>query len=620
MTEPTKVASTVARLLELDDAYFNGDALVSDTDYDELKNWLRTTDPTNEYFKRVGADVRTGKEPLPVTMGSLNQLYDDNDLSLWVKKYELQNRFCILTEKLDGFSCLLVYTDGNLTQAFSRGNGIEGASVIRHVQHINSVPPTIPISGTQYIRGEIIMKPSVFQEKYSTQYKNPRNMTAGCMNRTTTESSVLNDLDFIAHEWVMYEDTKQFSLVALEGFAFLVPNTEVMVGDRLTRDLLERTIKEFKKRSEYELDGVVITIDDLDCVQNVSKSSSLNPEHSIKFKLQGEGIQTEVVKVHWESSKNFLMKPRIEIKPIQLGGVTITFATGFNAKFIVENNIGPGAVVLITRQGDVIPYCKAVLKGTQPDLPTDVEYEWNETKVEIALKDKNTPEVIFKQVLDFFVSLEVELLKEANLRSLFDAFSLDGREYTDIIGVIFDLTEIEFERVIGSNGKKIYSSLHRRLQNTNLPTLMGSLNYCGAGFGVRKATALLEQISVDQITSVEVIAHLNGFDEKSARNIFAGVEKFREFLTRFDEYIALKQEEPKEDKLSALVVVMTGFRDKDLHAKIESLGGKVGSSVSGKTTHLLTLDPNTLTGKTKAAKDKGVTIMSPDQFKEAFSL
>jgi DNA ligase (NAD+) len=617
-----EIAAFVEHLKTLDDTYYNGAATVEDWQYDAIKDTLRALDPNNAYLQKVGADVRTGKEPLPVPMGSLDQLYDDNDLRLWLDKYQMWGKPVVITEKLDGYSCLLVYVDGRLTNAFSRGNGTEGASVIRHVKHMDAPKIIQGATGTQYIRGEVIMLPAVFNEKYKGQFQNPRNMVAGAMNRTVTEQSVLRDLTFIAHEWVNSTQSKSDSYQTLHEHGFLIPNHSISNASELGdsgQERLYQLIRTWKKSGSFELDGIVVTIDDLASVFKVSKSSSLNPEHSFKFKLPNDGVATEVVRVHWEVSKNFLIKPRIEIKPVAMGGVTITFATGFNAKFIVDNNIGPGAQVLITRQGDVIPYVKTVIKGTQPDLPA-LDYSWNDTQVEIVLNNKNSPEVIFKQVLDFFVSLEVELLKEANLRALFDAFKLDGRDYTSILGVIFDLTEIEFEKCIGSNGKKIYNSLHRRLQTTTLPILMGSLNYCGAGFGIRKATLLLGQTTLEAIQSPADIAQLNGFDDKTARNIFEGIEKFQQFLKSYGDYIAFKQEEPKEDKLGALVVVMTGFRDKDLHAKIESLGGKVGSSVSGKTTHLLTLDPNNLTGKTKAAKEKGITIMSPDQFKDAFGL
>lgn len=626
------VAELVALLIQYDDAYHNGESIVEDYKYDILKRMVEKLDPANPYLIKVGAAVRTGKEKLPLPMGSLDQLKNNDELLHWIAKYNLHNEDTVVSAKLDGYSCELVYNHGKLINAFSRGDGIEGASVLRHVKQIPSVPKTIATDSLLYIRGEIIMKVETFQEKYKEKFRNPRNMVAGAMNRTITEQSILEDLSFFAHEWMNNTQLrKRASIAYLEELGFLVPMSNVYRAVDLNHNFITFVIGEYKHHSAYELDGVVITIDDLQNVNEQSNSSSLNPEHSIKYKLDNvdTAIETEVVRVHWETSKNNLRKPRVEIKPVQLNGVTITFATGNNARFIVDNGIGKGAIVKIIRSGDVIPKIISVITRAEPELPTDnIEWEWNENKVEIVLKDKNSPEVVFKQVLDFFVSLEVDLLKEASLRLIFDTFQMDGNNYTNIIGTMLDLTEIEFEKIIGANGKKIYTSLHRRLQNLSMPVLMGSLNYCGVGFGIRKATALLEQISFEELNklsiqdSVNAITALHGFDETTAEKIANGIPSTAKFLERFKDYLNFKQEDVKSEELSKLVVVMTGFRDKDLEAKIEKLGGKIGSSVSGKTTHLLAAGKSIAegSGKLDKAKSLGIAVMTPEQFKDAFNL
>ena len=184
---------------------------------------------------------------------------------------------------------------------------------------------------------------------------------------------------------------------------------------------------------------------------------------------------------------------------------------------------------MITRSGDVIPYIKEVTKPGLVELPEE-DCDWTKdakgNQVELISKDKNNPKIVFEQVLDFVKSIDVELLKEASLRELFEKFDWNGQSYTSILGTLFDLTEAEFVKVLGVNGKKIHGSLHRRLQNMNIATLMGSLNYCGIGFGVRRARQLLDQISWDELTKLtnhSSIVDLHGFDEKTATNIFKGI-------------------------------------------------------------------------------------------------
>jgi DNA ligase (NAD+) len=627
-----EISQIVESLRSWDKAYFNSDnPVVSDSEYDILKERLRTLDPSNPYLLEVGApEVASRKVKLPYPMGSLNQI-PQGEIKDWVKKYNLNKQKIILTDKLDGISCLLVYRDGVLDKAYSRGDGYEGQDITRHVAHVSSVPKKLAISiEFAVIRAELIMKKEVFLENFSTEFKNPRNMVAGVFNRKEPEERFLAGVDCVTYEIIDYKDskgkfyakTKHGMLGSLTILGFNPVNSDFLDGHELTDDKLERHIIGVKSASPYELDGVVLTVNGYAELETQSSAQSLNPEHSVKYKiLDKTAIQeTEVVKVHYEISKSGYQKPRVEIKPINIGGVTITFTTGFNGKFILDNGVGPGAKVRMTRSGDVIPYILEVTKKVDPQFP-EGEWTWNETGVDI-LVNKDNPEVIFKQVLDFFTSLDVELLKEASLKEIFAKFDFTGDKYTNILLTMFDLTETEYEKVLGVNGKKVYASLHRRLENLSMPVLLGSLNYCGVGFGVRKAKALLEQITFDELTkaTVEQVAELNGFDVKTATAIIRGVPAVVEFMGAAEDFIEFKAEQKVESALSGIIVVMTGFRDKDLHQKIELLGGKVASAVSGKTTHLLQMDVNSASSKSKKAKELGIAIMTPDQFKDAFNI
>jgi NAD-dependent DNA ligase len=623
----------VAQLRIWDNAYFNDKPLVSDSEYDALKRLLQNLDPANSYLLEVGAPVKeevSRKVKLPYQMGSLNQI-PQGEIKNWVDKYILDDRFLILTDKLDGVSCLLIYKDGKLSQAFSRGDGYEGQDITKHVSLVPSVPKTLEDDTVVLlaVRAELIMRKQAFQQNFASEFKNPRNMVAGVFNRKEPVERYLSHIDLVAYEIVDHKilntdlhKHKQANLSTLKEWGFSTVSFVGKTGGELSDAYLKKYIEGIRATSPYELDGIVITVDDWGSLELQSSAQTLNPEHSVKYKILDESTiqETEVIKVHYEISKSGYQKPRVEIRPVNIGGVTITYATGFHGKFINDNGIGPGAKVRITRSGDVIPYILEVTKKATAQLP-EGDWSWNETGVDIVV-NKDNPEVIFKQVLDFFTSLDVELLKEASLKELFEKFDFKGEKYTQILLTMFDLTETEYEKVIGANGKKIYASLHRRLQNLSMPVLMGSLNYCGVGFGVRKAKALLEQVSFEELQkmSVEEVAELNGFDVKTATAIVRGVPAVAEFMLAAEDFIAFKTEEKVSAALENINVVMTGFRDKDLHAKIEAMGGKVSSGVSGKTTHLLQMDVNSASSKTKKAKELGITIMTPDQFKDAFNL
>lgn len=257
-------------------------------------------------------------------------------------------------------------------------------------------------------------------------------------------------------------------------------------------------------------------------------------------------------------------------------------------------------------------------------------WEWNENRVEVVIKNADTnSQVRFKQILSFVETLNVELLRESSLTKLFDKFNLWDESYEDIIFTILDLKQHEWEKAIGTNGVKSYLSLHRRLQNIELATLIGATKFMGIGFGVRKAKALINDIGGDAAEAgadlwcigVNDIEDIDGFDEKTAEKVVAGLKPTQKFVNSLlNEGYAKLVKVTKTDELKDMQVVMTGFRDADLAAEIEKRGGKIGSGVSKKTTYLLTHDANSNSGKSKKARDLGVTVMTPDDFKDKYNL
>ena len=619
------VYKLLAQLELYDAAYESGDSLIPDAQYDVFKQeTIKLLPPNHPYLMQVGSDARGGKIKLPFTMGSLNQIYD-GDYAKWVNKFNLAKEEIVVSHKLDGVSCMLQYNKGKLQIAYSRGNGVMGADITRHVKHI--VPATIFSLGHITIRGELIMSNEKFEKNWSSEFKNPRNMVAGIFNRTKSDMDQIKDVDFIAYQTVDGSaDNIWFSqeedLDTLEALGFKVVKYNKYLGELLNDDRLAKCLKAARQESEYELDGIVLTINDKKSQKNLSNSSSLNPEHSVKFKVldADSTVETKVVKVHWEISKNGYFKPRVEVVPVQLFGTTVTYATGFNGRFIVDNKIGPGTTIKITKSGSVIPYIVSIVKGTFADVPQD-KWDWNDNEVEMVVSDaQNHPEVIFKQVLDFFNTLEVDLLKEASIEKVITLLKLEKASYETILQTMVSLLEMEWEKLIGSNGTKIFASLERRLDNLTLAKYLGSVKYFGTGFGVRKAKMLLKNLTnendVWHLTAPEIV-NFDGFDTKTAQKFVDGLQEAKMMA----DLLGLKfVQDVKTDELAHLNVVFTGFRDKEFQEKLEKSGAKVGSSVSKKTTHVLTAEPNSSSGKAVKARELGIETLSLDEFKDKFNL
>lgn len=616
----------IKKLMEFDEAYHNGDSLIPDVQYDQLKLQAQKDYPNDPYFIKVGSDVRSGKVLLPYTMGSLNQIYDGY-IGKWVDKYSLSKQVVDISDKLDGISAMLQYKDGKFSIAYSRGNGVEGADITRHVKNINHVPTDIG-NGYLTVRGEIIMQDSVFESNYSDEFANPRGMVAGSMNRKVTPISYLKNIDFVAYQIVDgSEDFKTSSqnedMLLLEKLGFKVVKRRSVYGNQLNDKFLKETLKKCRDESEYTLDGIVLTISQKDKQKTFSNSGSLNPEYSIKYKVLDEDsiVTARVVDIHYEVSKHGFFKPRIEINPVRLFGTVVTYATGFNGKFIEDNNLGPGAEVKITKSGTVIPYILEVVTSA-PKIKYPNEYwKFNESGVEFIVGNLDThPEMIFKQILDFFETLDVDHLKEANLRKVFEYCDFDGMNYEGILEHILSLWEPEWVRIVGANGEKIYNSLQRRLENLTMEKYLGAVKYLGFGFGTRKAKMLLKNLKKDDDVwnlTIEDIVSYEGFDVKTASMIYQGLDAALDLLNLLD--LDLIEEEKSSD-LDHLNVVFTGFRDKEFQGKLEKMGAKVSTSVSKKTTHLVTAEPNSTSSKAKKARDLEVDVLSLSEFKDLLNL
>lgn len=352
-----------------DDLYHNDtESFLTDAEYDAIRRVAEQMNPAHSYFQGIGSEVRGGKIKLPHKMGSLTQVYEGETIK-WITKYGLEDQQIVVSDKLDGSSALLTYDDnGNLQIAYSRGDGFEGADITRHLRKIPSVPQQVSNPGL-VVRGEIIIQKSKFPLAQKAkprdggkQYKNPRNCVSGLMNASTNPDAVYEYVDFVAYEIIKNGDRASKSLMLDElsiKHGFLVPSWTAFKGNELSDDVLTKHLNDQRQKSKYEIDGVVLDVDLDELRQQINPTKdTLNPEFSRKYKVADVSnyAETEVIGVEWSISKAGYLKPTVLFKPVLLEGATISRATGFNARFIYQNKIGPGAIVGIVRAGSVIPY------------------------------------------------------------------------------------------------------------------------------------------------------------------------------------------------------------------------------------------------------------------------
>lgn len=613
-------------LYEIDD----NDSYLPDAQYDFLYQFVYAQVPSDKFFTGVGSEVRGEKIKLPFTMGSLDQVYV-GDMAKWILDWNLDEEKIAISDKLDGTSGMAVFDNtGEFQIAYSRGNGVEGADISRHMRKMRSFPKSLPdVTETITVRGENIFEfasfpylQKTFTRKDGKRYKNPRNMIAGVMNAEEKEPEIYDFVKFVAYEIVGSSLSKVEQFKKLEELGFEVPYYIVYDGKACTDEKLTALLKLRKQESPYEIDGIV-----LDVVGAAKRGEmnptrdTLNPAFTIKYKITSADniMEIPVIDVEYNASSHGYWKPRVNLKPTEMGGVTVSWATGFNAKFIESNNIGPGAVLRVTRSGDVIPFIMGVITAApEPQMPTD-EYPWhwsvNDDGDEVdAILDnpEDLPIVAIKRMTRFFEKVEAPLLKLGNIEKLHN----EGYDKVRIIKA----TEAELVSILGKNGTKVFTGLREKLTDIPLYKIMGAVS-TQRGIGVRRMKKLQKAFGRDGLykcNDPDVIASVDGFDTKTAEQAVTVIGRFIDFFADIYEFITIAEDAivGSDSILSGEKICMTGFRDKEMAAKIEEMGGEVQSGVSGKTTMLICKDPNSNSGKVKKARDNGTRIVGIDEFKE----
>lgn len=599
--------------LILDDKYYNtGESSgFTDIQYDLLKEILQIRDP--DYITPVGSKIRVGdnKATLPFWLGSMNKIKpeDVSEFERWVKKFEIKE--CVIEDKLDGVSCLLYYKD-NKQFLYTRGDGVIGSDISYLLPYFKTIPKNAKVN----VRGELIIKKKVFQIKYSEEFANPRNFVSGRISCKTIREGI-SDIDFIAYEIVdngiLMKPSEQLELLTKLGFS--VVNHTVI--DEITIDKLIENFLLFKQESQYEIDGIIAQSD-----VPYSRNKSGNPSYAIAFKMRIDtNIANAIVEeVEWNVSKWGIIKPRIRIKPLKLNGVTITYTTGFNAKYIKQHNIGPKTEIIITRSGDVIPFILEVTKSTIAQFP-EMEYKWNESGVDIYTEN-NEDIMCIKLISSFFASLKIKHVSEATVRKMYD------HGLTSILKIL-SASQEDFEVIEGFGtrlAERTYDNIHQGLKGVSLSTILGSSGVFGIGMGVRKIDLLLSNIpdilqiykTITEEDLRKMINGVEGFSDKTTTKIVENLPYAEKFVEMIKPYISFKQQRKALTTLKNFKIVFSGFRDSALEEKIVENGGKVTTSVSKNTSIVIVADKDNSSSKIQKARDLNIPIYTKEEFEEMY--
>ena len=599
------------------DRYYNTIApLMTDNEYDIVKEYIEKKYPKNVEVDLIGAPVKKNKVTLPYEMPSMDKIKpDSNALSNWMNKYKGPY---VLSCKLDGVSGMYS-TEGQQPKLYTRGDGKVGQDISHLLGVLN-----LPKEPNMVVRGEFIIPKQVFEEKYKSVFANPRNLVSGIINSKTIDEKA-KDLHFVAYEIIQPQMPPSQQLQKLLDLKHEVVMNKT--SQSLSNEMLSEILVDWRTNYMYEIDGVIVTDD------NIYQRISGNPDHAFAFKmvLSDQMGEAKVVDVIWSPSKNGYLKPRVRIEPIRLGGVTIEYATGFNGKFIEDNKIGIGAIVQMIRSGDVIPYIKAVTTPAEKAKMPSVPYTWTSTHIDVILEDiKGDITVLEKNITMFFVELEVDGLSSGNVKRIMEAGY-------NTVGKILKMSKTDFEKVEGFKAKmieKIYNGIHEKVDKASLLDIMVASNTFGRGLSRKKMQPMMDEYP-DLLTSqdsveekVKKLQSIKGIGLENAKGLVNNIPAFMAFLEETGLKGKLSETKQPEqtseianivvntsDPLYGKKIVMTKVRDKEIIEKMGKVGATLEDSVNKNTFAVIVKSKEDDSNKIKKAKELGIPIYTPEEFK-----
>lgn len=602
------------QIIKANDAYRLGQPIISDAKYDQLVEELSLLSPDDELLTKVGIEIadETRKSRLPIEMASMNKIKSMNDVDDWSRlKGISKSEYVIITPKFDGLSLCVNETT---SEAWTRGDGEFGQKSSEHYaliqNHLNLEKDTF-----SFTYGEVMIPKKVFIDKFSADFANPRNLVAGLLNSKTVSDS-LKDCQYIKYGAVCKKNfsTKQEVINELnKGQSSKVQYHICQLSD-LSEDLLIDLFHKFS--TEYEIDGLIIELNDLELQDKLGReTSSNNPVWARAFKHPSfeQSAETDVIGISWNISKQGLLKPILHINPVKLDGVTVSNVTGNNARFVKDLGLGVGAKVVVKRSGMVIPIIADVITPVEFVQPTieGVEVDWNEAGIELITLTE-TDDQKLKKIVAFFEILEADNVSEGVITQLWEA------GYKTIKDVL-NLKKEDLEKIDRFGKRKaeiVFNSIQKSVSDVQLSKLQHATGIF-KGLGSKKLV-LLEDFktkpTVDQVMSIE------GFAEVSAKSYIDSYDIFFDFIKDLPVTIVEKVQAVKVGTdLEGKSFVFTGVRRTDLESDIESRGGKIGSGVSKTTTYLVMKAIGSGSSKEKKAIDLGVEVITVEQLEKMLS-
>lgn len=623
------------KIVEANRLYREGNPVMSDKEYDRMKEELERHFPDSDILKKsiVEESVKGDRmEKLPHPMFSLEKVKTMDEIVRWVKDvWELSpNDRVVITPKYDGISLLV---DETTNDCWTRGDGTEGQNSRGHYRYVNHGNPMNKKGCFTF--GEAIIPIGMFLKNVKPLgYKSARNAVAGAFNADDFNAQVLGNTAYIRYGIMDSDRDKSMQLAELyndyDPYAtqYWVTSAGVFDDEKTALTYLNDLFESIKN---FKCDGLVIEVDNKKKRDDLGRLPNGNPRYAIAYKNPDwqERHTTKVQKIEWGISKDGKAKPVIVFDPVEFDGATVSRCTGYNAKYITDNHISPNAYIVVSRSGDVIPkhletvgysveLFREMCDGMMICPSCGEPLKWDETLTDIICMNPDCKEKKIKQITYFFATLETEEMQEATIRKFYEG-GLDSVEK------IVNASEKELSQIEGIGAKlskKLRGQFDKYADNgVSFAKLLSAYNVFGGVIGEKTCQMIFDSLSDEDIdtifkrckTPIKSLLAVPGVAKTTANIFNNGIGIFFYIIENSPFPISyVKNNVVLADNPES--VCFTGFRNKEWEERLSKEGHKVVSGVSKNTTILVTKDKESSSSKVKKAKELSIPILTPEEF------
>ena len=620
-------------ILRYQDSYYNGEAEISDAEFDSLWDELKLLDPDNELFQKVGAD--SGNFPKArhrIPMGSQEKAADPQAFLSWAEKHRYAEY--LVEYKLDGASLELQYDNGVLVRAVTRGDGETGDVITANAKKMRGVVPYlmkdgVPLACSGGIRGEVVMEHDVHNSLFSDK-ANCRNAANGLMRRKDGQGC--EHLLVICYD-AWFDNSEQFFTDEEEKVAWLTACGFTVVPLHICKtpqDVIDYRVEvmEIRQTLPYDIDGLVVK----ERAINREDAYRARPDRQIAFKFSLEEAVSILRQVEWSES-GATYTPIGLFDPVELAGTTVKRASLVNPNTIRNLDIKIGSHIVVTKRGEIIPKIESVVKHPgELEFESDIVFPSRCAVCGSALLDEGTrlicpnkecPKKLHHRLEKWISVLEIRDFGDTLLKGLFDSGRLravrDMYTLTETDLAPYFLTEESLSKEKVSLGaRKVIKSIaaHRTV---SLAVFIAGFDIEGIGETLveRLVAAGFDTLEKLLEADEQSIAAVFGFGEITAHTLVDGLRENQEEM-RFlaSKYITITGSHTGilSGKSFCFTGELTTMKRSDAEKMVKAAGGTTKSSVTKDLSYLVTNDVSSGSSKNRKAAELGIPVVTEKEF------